>query len=82
MAQYAIVSHNLNNDETNYHGPYGDADYQEIYDEIVNYFKKEAETTKDAYNCWVVELSLWPEGLSESSYEVLSDINEMYEESK
>ena len=80
MTQYAIVSHNLNNDETNYHGPYGDADYQEFYKEISEYF---ADKESDKYNCWVVELSLWPEGLpDESDFEVLSDINEMYEERK
>jgi hypothetical protein len=72
------VSHNLTKDKTTYHGPYGDADYQEMYQEISEYFANEPSSL-DEYNCWVVELELWPEGLPKSDYQALSDVEELYE---
>jgi excinuclease UvrABC nuclease subunit len=65
MTQYVVVVHNLSQDNTEYYGPYPDAEYMEMYKEINKYFKNEP----DNYNCYMVQLATFTLGIENSRVE-------------
>jgi hypothetical protein len=64
MTQYVVVVHNITQDQTEYYGPYGDADISEYYKEINSFYGKEPED----YNCYVIELRTFTLSEEEQNY--------------